>query len=232
MDNLNNDIEFLKQFLSNQDITEEEITKRQQSIIDAAIKVFSEKGFEGSRTSDIAKEAGVAEGTIFRYYNTKKDILIGLLFPMISKFIKPLVLNSVERIIENKDNRSMEEVIEELFMDRIQLARKNLPLVKTVLVESAYHPELLEPLRNDITPKVITFIESFIDKNKQSGEFRDLTTRSITRTVISLLIGYVVLTNLYPNIFTSKNDKEQIEEITDIFLNGVINRDKDTENRL
>lgn len=43
------------------------LTNTQKKIIDAAIKVFSEKGFEGATTSEIAQEAGVAEGTIFRY---------------------------------------------------------------------------------------------------------------------------------------------------------------------
>jgi AcrR family transcriptional regulator len=48
------------------------LTNTQKKIIDAAIKVFSEKGFEGATTSEIAQEAGVAEGTIFRHFSTKK----------------------------------------------------------------------------------------------------------------------------------------------------------------
>ncbi len=49
---------------------------RRKSIIQAAIEVFAEKGFHRSRVSDIAREAGVADGTIYLYFKSKDDILI------------------------------------------------------------------------------------------------------------------------------------------------------------
>jgi AcrR family transcriptional regulator len=63
-----------------------ELTNTQKKIIDAAIKVFSEKGFEGATTSEIAQEAGVAEGTIFRHFSTKKGILQGILLQVVDNY--------------------------------------------------------------------------------------------------------------------------------------------------
>lgn len=51
---------------------QEKVTPKQLSILEAAIDVFAEKGFSAAATSEIAQRAGVAEGTIFRYYRTKK----------------------------------------------------------------------------------------------------------------------------------------------------------------
>lgn len=51
---------------------EDKLTPKQISILHAAIEVFSEKGYAAAATSEIAQKAGVAEGTIFRYYKTKK----------------------------------------------------------------------------------------------------------------------------------------------------------------
>jgi transcriptional regulator, TetR family len=62
----------IQDYLFNEALPEEELTKRQWQILDAATKVFAEKGYEASRTSDIAKEADIAEGTIFRYFKTKR----------------------------------------------------------------------------------------------------------------------------------------------------------------
>lgn len=45
---------------------------RKEAVLKAAVKIFSEKGYSAATTSEIAKEAGVAEGTIFRYFKTKK----------------------------------------------------------------------------------------------------------------------------------------------------------------
>ena len=52
-------------------------TKPQQ-IVDAAIRVFARSGYYNSRVSDIAREAGIASGTIYLYFRTKDEILVTL----------------------------------------------------------------------------------------------------------------------------------------------------------
>ncbi len=49
-----------------------------QQIIDAAIRVFARNGYYNSRVSDVAREAGIASGTIYLYFKTKDDILVTL----------------------------------------------------------------------------------------------------------------------------------------------------------
>jgi len=51
-------------------------TEKYRRILEAAIKVFAEQGFFHSTISQIAKEAGVADGTIYLYFKNKDDILI------------------------------------------------------------------------------------------------------------------------------------------------------------
>ena len=64
---------------------EELLEKRKNQILEAAIQIFSKKGFEGSTTKEIAKKAKVSEGTIFRYFKTKKEILIHMLNILVDK---------------------------------------------------------------------------------------------------------------------------------------------------
>jgi TetR/AcrR family fatty acid metabolism transcriptional regulator len=49
-----------------------------QQIIDAAVRVFARTGYYNSRVSDIAREAGIASGTIYLYFKTKEEILVTL----------------------------------------------------------------------------------------------------------------------------------------------------------
>ena len=49
-----------------------------QQIVDAAIRVFARNGYYNSRVSDIAREAGIASGTIYLYFRTKDEILVTL----------------------------------------------------------------------------------------------------------------------------------------------------------
>lgn len=51
---------------------------KQKDILDAALKLFVESGFHGTPTSKIAKEAGVANGTLFHYYKTKDELILAL----------------------------------------------------------------------------------------------------------------------------------------------------------
>lgn len=206
--------------------SEEEITKRQWQIIEAAVKVFSEKGFGQSRTSEIAKEAEVAEGTIFRYYKTKQDLLMGLVLPIIVKFFRPLVIKSAEAIIKNEKDKPIDEVIKDLFIDRLALIEKNFPLIKTVFVEAMYHSELLQTIQKDISPKVIPFINAFVEGNIEKGNFRDdIDSNVITRTFISMLMGYIALTGMFPEFFPKKEGKEEdMENMVDILLNGILSK--------
>lgn len=201
----------------------EEITERQWQILDAAVKVFAAKGFDGSRTSEIAKEAEVAEGTIFRYYKTKKDLLMGLVVPLVTKFFRPMILKSVEKIVENEDKKSIEEVLNNILNDRVNLINKNLPLIKTVFMEAAYNEEVLKVLQKSIAPKVIPFLNNFTEANIENKNFRDIEPTLITRTLMSLLLGYIILPKVFPEFFGDENDEEEIKQIVDIFLYGVGN---------
>ena len=58
-----------------------------QQIIDAAIRVFARKGYWSSRVSDIAREAGIAAGTIYLYFTTKEEILTTLFRQKMAGFV-------------------------------------------------------------------------------------------------------------------------------------------------
>ena len=59
-------------------------------IIEAAVRVFARKGYYNSRVSDIAREAGIAAGTIYLYFRTKDDILVTLFREKMAQFVSAL----------------------------------------------------------------------------------------------------------------------------------------------
>src|SRR5215216_1401395 len=61
-----------------------------QQIIEAALRVFAQKGYFNSRVSDIAREAGIAAGTIYLYFDTKEEILITLFRDKMAAFVEAL----------------------------------------------------------------------------------------------------------------------------------------------
>jgi TetR/AcrR family transcriptional regulator, fatty acid metabolism regulator protein len=61
-----------------------------QQIVEAAIRVFARNGYYNSRVSDIAREAGIASGTIYLYFRTKEDILVTLFREQMASFVAHL----------------------------------------------------------------------------------------------------------------------------------------------
>lgn len=75
-------------------------------IIEAAISIIADNGYHGSKVSKIAKEAGVAEGTIYLYFENKEDILISIFRNKLGEFIStaPEKLNGIENSFEQLAN--------------------------------------------------------------------------------------------------------------------------------
>src|SRR5688500_19682632 len=61
--------------------------EKPHQIIDAAVRIFARKGYYHSRVSDIAREAGMAAGTIYLYFKTKDDILVTLFRDKMGQFV-------------------------------------------------------------------------------------------------------------------------------------------------
>lgn len=216
----------IKDILLEGDEKEKELTQKEIQIIEAAIKIFSEKGFSASRTSEIAKEANIAEGTIFRYFKTKNDLLTGLLIPLFSRFFKPLILDSLEKLIKRDKDKPFEELLTEVLIDRYNLVKKNLPLIKTVAIESMYHPELLDPMKKDVFPKVLSYATGFIEEYVDNGMLKDQDPLIIVRTMMSSIMGYIFTTSLLPDLFPSDNPEEDIKKIAQVLLYGLAKEER------
>jgi AcrR family transcriptional regulator len=196
---------------------EKDMTEKQQRIIASAIEIIAEKGFYGSSTSEIAKKAGVAEGTIFRHFKTKKELLYALVGPMLIKFASPLILKDVIRIIESE--ASAEDVLRSLYENRLELISENLPRVKILLQEAMFHPEIAEAMINNVAKQARALAEHFVTDRIEKGEFRPLPTIAITRAIFSTLLGYFVFSQLFPE----EKKEDDVEMIVDILLNGIKN---------
>ncbi|HHX88002.1 MAG TPA: TetR/AcrR family transcriptional regulator [Firmicutes bacterium] len=64
--------------------------EKYRAILEAAVKTFARFGFHGTRVADIAREAGVADGTVYIYFRCKEDILISLFQELMDKFVGDL----------------------------------------------------------------------------------------------------------------------------------------------
>ncbi|MDS1030851.1 helix-turn-helix domain-containing protein [Bacillota bacterium LX-D] len=204
-------------------IAEEEMTPSQKKIAQAALKLFAEKGYEASSTSAIAKEAGVAEGTIYKYYKSKKDLMLSLIAPMVIRLAGPVILRDVVSITQNKE-RSSVELLEELFLNRLKLIENNTEVFKIILQQVMFHPELKTALVSHIAVKGKKLLSDFLQRKVDEGEFRDVGIEHMTLWAVSLMAGYIFAKQLFTEESTQWNDKKAIKSLVDIYIHGIENK--------
>lgn len=185
-----------------------------KKIQDAALKLFSAKSFKGTTTKEIAVEAGVAEGTIFRYFNTKKDILLSLAGPVIIESLTDLM-----RQLEGKDD---ETVLTAILKNRLHIISKNKDLLKVIFIESQFHPELRDMFVREVVLKVAGMLEQYVNNKVETGDYRKIDPRIAARAVAGMLGIFVAWRGfLQGDKFVRFDDNEIVDEIVKIFLYGV-----------
>ena len=108
--------------------------ERRQQILDSAMKVFIKKGYNGATTLDIAKEAGVAEVTLFRYFSSKKEIFM--------EGIEPILITTLKESIVSVSGLQAIDKLKYILKDRIKLISDHHEVIKLILMESQVNPEV------------------------------------------------------------------------------------------
>ena len=170
---------------------EEELTDKQKKIIVSAIESFAEKGYSATSTSEIAKKAGVAEGTIFRHYKTKKDLLLAIVAPVMAKFVAPFIIKDLNKVLD-QDFEHVEDFLKAILENRRDFLVKNLPIVKILLQEIPFHPELKDLFKDHIALKVYERFEKIVEHYKANGQIIDIPAYSVFRLSLSTIFGYLI----------------------------------------
>lgn len=202
----------------------ENLTEKQKLILEAAIESFAEKGYAATSTSEIAKKAGVAEGTIFRHYKTKKDLLLSIVAPMMAKFIAPFVIKDLNKVL-NQEFESLEDFLRAMIHNRAEFLNANLPLFKIVLQELPFQPELQKQFKEHIASKVYERMEAIIKHYQEDGQLIDLPPYQVVRmtasSIFGLLIGRYLL---FPEL--DWDDEQEIEATIQFILHGLAPKEK------
>jgi AcrR family transcriptional regulator len=164
--------------------------RRKEQILDAALAVFSGKGFGEATIPDIAQEAGVAVGTIYNYYRSKRELFIAVIKNLI--LTTPL-LNLFEKISADHFPATFKDILQ----DRLDLSRSsNMTRLLSLLSEIQRDPELKAMYLEQLIQPTISRIEAFYSTMIESGKIRRLEPAVIVRAIGGMIIGIIILKSL------------------------------------
>ena len=183
-------------------------------IIRAATKVFAKKGFFNARISDIAKEAKVADGTIYLYFNNKYDMLLSVFEEKIGKLVEQI--NS--QIEQEKDPRRMLE----LFIgNHLREMKKNKNLAEVIQIDIRQTNKMIKEYRNNKFSEYLNIIATIIKKGQKQKVFRqDILPGIAKRAIFGALDEIARIWNI--NIDSEYEIDETEKQAIKIFLVGVL----------
>lgn len=194
-------------------------TAKQESILQAAMEMFAEKGFDATATSEIAERAGVAEGTIFRHFKSKKELLHAIMVPMMTKLIAPAAINQFVEVLEVRYD-SFELFLRAVVANRFTFVKNHLPALRILLQEIPFQDTLRKQFLSQVQDKVLDKIFAAITYYQEKGEIRPFPPQTIFRLMVSVFAGYALSRFiLFPD--QDWEDEQEIEANLSFILQGL-----------
>jgi len=187
--------------------------KRKNQILDAAANVFSRRGFHDARVDDIAEEAGLSKGTLYWYFKSKDDIIIGLLdrlFEFGASGVREL--QSKEMPATAMLRQSVDLLLQDLdrWINLIPLAYEFLGLLFRRKIVQAAFKRYFRHYMDLITP--------IIQKGIDEGEFQADSAKEVAIAIGAIFEGTILLW-----VYDSEmvNIKEDIHRSIELLINGL-----------
>lgn len=194
--------------------SDRQVSDKHRKIIKASTKVFAKKGFFNARISDIAKEAKVADGTIYLYFNNKFDILLSVFDQEIGRLV-----DQVTTLLEKEDDpRKMLEIF---IRKHLAEMKRNRNLAEVIQIELRQTNKLIKEYRNNQFSEYLNILSAIIKKGQQEKIFRQDIMPGIAKRAI--FGGLDEISRIWSlKLETNYTVDEAAKQVSDIFQLGIL----------
>jgi AcrR family transcriptional regulator len=202
------------------DFKEQMAETRRMQILIGAVEVFAEKGYHQATTKEIAKAAGVSEGTIYNYFANKRELLVAM--------VNAIGMQSVREIMVEESPNDPEAFLKAILKDRYELAKQFGNRMTPLIAEMFTDAEMRETIYNQIAMPIANRVEQFIQSNIDAGRFRPVNPVIATRCFVGgVFINLALKLSGVDARYNDISDDELIDELVSNFLNGLLIQDKE-----
>jgi AcrR family transcriptional regulator len=176
------------------------VRARREQIVWAATRVFAEKGFSRATTREVARAAGVSEGTIYNYFEDKDALLLAILDK----------LNETERRAADFEEGMATDFrgfLEQYMRRRMSLIWENREVFRVVFSEMLVNAELRERYLRHVVDPAMNIAEENFRLRIEQGEVRETDAPLAMRSVAGAVLGVLVLGLLGDEEINSRSDE-------------------------
>jgi AcrR family transcriptional regulator len=192
---------------------ERRVAARRVQIVDAAARLFAEKGFHRTTTKDIAEAADVSEGTLYNYFKNKEDMLLGIMSRLVET--QHLTASLIWSIPDDA-----REFLYTMLSQRQTFVKQDGAMLQSVFSEILVDPDLRQQYYQELVLPNFELLEAHLHARRDLGQIRDVDLPLAVRIVIALTTGLFFLEVLGDPVVKDRWD-ELSKLITSIFFDGV-----------
>jgi AcrR family transcriptional regulator len=195
--------------------------ERRHQILDVAMKLFSERGFRGTTTKEIAQAAGVSEAMVFRHFATKEELYSAILDYKACTSggaFEPEFMAA--DAIQRKDDRA---VFESLALGALCHHEKD-PQFQRLLLHSALEKhQLAQMFFDQFVRRVYEFLGNYVRERQAEGALRGIDPSIVVRAFIGMVMHHSLNNNLWDPTrrLLSVSNEDAAKHFAGILLNGI-----------
>lgn len=198
------------------------VAQRRKEILEASLSIFSRKGYDASRTKEIAQAAGVSEATVFKYFPTKRHLLAAVMRPVIESVAKPIFLAPISRIIDRAAETGLEAAIVALLFDRQEVILKHQRLLRTLALEIGRQEDMLPVFGQLVMPLILAELGRLYRGVRERGEIDpDIDEILFSRQIFGTVFGSILILNFGPQQLRGDDNDREIRRSAAILMKGI-----------
>jgi AcrR family transcriptional regulator len=192
--------------------------ERRQQIVEVAAHLFSQKGFSGTTTKEIADGAGVSEAIIFRHFSTKRD-LYGAIIDYKTRQSSQIMQAELEEVAARNDDREFFRIAA---TRKLELYCEDPTLMRLLLYSALEGHELTDIFFQSTTIDVRNYIRHYIERRIAEGAFRRVDPAVAARAFLGMVGNQAQVQILFKSCDDlTQSSTEIIDFFVDIFLDGI-----------
>lgn len=194
---------------------------RRQQIIDVAVQLFSQKGFRGTTTKEIAHAAGVNEAIIFRHFATKQELYTAIMDRKASSAEVQAIQQTLKTAIDSKDDR---QVFTSLAFHMLEAHERDDTAMRLLLYSALEGHELAEMIFRNHISRTHAQLAEYLKRRIADGVFRRVNPMLAVRGFLGMIINQVMHRKFFAfdaQDPVTQNNRLLAEKYAELFLTGL-----------